>query len=77
MTMPLVSCICPTYNRPPSHKYLVEEAIESFLRQTYPNKEMVVVNDCPGQDLLCDAPDVRVVNVPERFPTIVGTTGGP
>jgi glycosyltransferase involved in cell wall biosynthesis len=70
MTMPLVSCICPTYNRPPSHKHLVEEAIESFLRQTYPNKELVVLNDCPGQDLLCDAPGVRVVNVPERFPTL-------
>ena len=29
-----------------------------------------MLNDCPGQDLLCDAPGVRVVNVPERFPTL-------
>jgi hypothetical protein len=68
--LPLVSCICPTYNRPPDHQYLIEEAIESFLRQTYPNKEMIVVNDCPDQELVCDAPGVRVVNVPKRFPTL-------
>ena len=37
MHMPLVSCICPTYNRPPEYQHLVEEAIESFLRQDYPN----------------------------------------
>src|SRR5215212_6246488 len=70
MSLPLVSCICPTYNRPPDHKHLVEEAIESFLRQTYPNKELIVLNDCPGQELSCDSPGVRVVNVPERFPTL-------
>jgi len=68
--LPLVSCICPTYNRPPSHQHLLEEAIESFLRQDYPNKELIVINDCPGQELVCDAPGVRVVNVPERFPTL-------
>lgn len=67
---PLVSCILPTYNRPPSHQHLVEEAIESFLRQDYPNKELIVVNDCPEQELVCDAPGVRVVNVPRRFRTL-------
>ena len=65
--LPLISCICPTYNRLPYHRHLIEEAIESFLRQTYPNKELIVVNDCPGQELVCEAPGVRVVNVPERF----------
>ena len=70
LEQPLVSCICSTYNRPPSHQFLVEEAIESFLRQTYPNKELIVLNDCPGQELICDAPNVRVVNVPTRFPTL-------
>jgi len=40
------------------------------LRQDYPNKELVVLNDCPGQELICDAPGVRVVNVAERFPSI-------
>ncbi len=67
---PLVSCICPTYNRPPSHQVLVEEAIESFLRQDYPHKELVVLNDCPEQELICDAPGVRVINHPVRFETL-------
>ena len=67
---PLVSCVCATYNRPPSHQHLLEEAIESFLRQDYPNKELIILNDCPGQELVCDAPGVRVLNVPERFPSL-------
>lgn len=67
---PLVSCICLTYNRPPDRQYLVEEAIESFLRQDYPNKELIVLNDCPGQELVCDAPGVRVINVSQRYPTL-------
>ena len=67
---PLVSCICPTFGRAPAYQHLLEEAIESFLRQTYPNKELVVLNDCPGQILVCDAPGVRVVNAPERFPSL-------
>jgi hypothetical protein len=67
---PLVSCICPTYNRPPSHQHLVEEAIESFLRQTYPNKELILLNDCGAQELVCDVPGVRVINVRDRFPSL-------
>jgi glycosyltransferase involved in cell wall biosynthesis len=68
--MPLVSCICPTYNRSPRYQHLLEEAIASFLRQDYPNKELIVLNDCPGQELICDEPGVRVVNVAERYPSI-------
>src|SRR5215217_6873557 len=69
-SLPLVSCICPTYNRSPRYQHLLEEAIESFLRQDYPNKELIVINDCFGQELICDEPGVRVVNVAERFPSI-------
>jgi glycosyltransferase involved in cell wall biosynthesis len=69
-SLPLVSCICPTYNRPPRYQHLLEEAIASFLRQDYPNKELIVLNDCPGQELICDEPGVRVVNVAERYPSI-------
>lgn len=68
--VPLASCICPTYNRPPRYQHLLEEAIASFLRQDYPNKELIVLNDCPGQELICDEPGVRVVNVAERYPSI-------
>jgi glycosyltransferase involved in cell wall biosynthesis len=65
-----VSCICPTYNRPPGSQWLLEEAIESFLRQDYAYKELLVLNDCPGQELICDAPDVFVINFPRRFRTL-------
>jgi len=68
--LPLVSCICMTYNRPPHHQYLIEEAVESFLRQTYPNKEMILINDCAEQEILCDASGVRVFNMAGRFPTL-------
>lgn len=64
--LPLVSCLCLTYRRPQRDQHLLEEAIESFLRQTYPNKELIVLNDCPGQILSCDAPGVRVYNAPNR-----------
>ncbi|MCC6944125.1 MAG: glycosyltransferase [Thermomicrobiales bacterium] len=67
---PLVSCVLPTYGRPPAHVHLVEEAIESFLRQDYPHKELIVLNDCPDQVLVCNAPGVRVVNLDQRFPSL-------
>jgi glycosyltransferase involved in cell wall biosynthesis len=38
---PLVSAIIPTYNR----AHIVGEAIESILAQTYPNVEVIVVDD--------------------------------
>jgi len=41
MKQPLVSCIIPCYNRP---RY-VRDAIDSALAQTYPNVEVVVVDD--------------------------------
>jgi len=68
--LPLISCVCMTYNRAPTHLHLLEETIESFLRQTYPNKELIILNDTPGQELVCDAPGVRIVNAPERFKTL-------
>ncbi len=65
-----VSCLCPTYNRAPHNLRLVEEAIESFLRQDYPNKELLVLNDTPGQTLCFDHPEVRMVNTPFRCSTL-------
>jgi glycosyltransferase involved in cell wall biosynthesis len=65
---PLVSCLCPTFGRP----WLLEEAIESFLRQDYPgDSEMIVLNDFVCQRLLYDSDSrVRVVNVEKRFGSI-------
>jgi len=67
---PLISCVLLTYNQAPEHQWLLEEAIESFLRQDYPHKELIVLNDCGEQELICDAPGVRVFNAPERFETL-------
>jgi glycosyltransferase involved in cell wall biosynthesis len=67
---PLVSCICLTYNRAPNHLHLLGEAVESFLRQDYPNKELIILNDTPGQHLECDEPGVIVINYSERFPAL-------
>lgn len=67
---PLVSCICPTYGRFPHHGHLLAEAVESFVRQDYSRKELVILNDAPGQEIVCDVPGVRVVNCDERFATL-------
>lgn len=39
--LPLVSCIMPTYNRP----QFIASAINQFLQQAYPNKELIIIDD--------------------------------
>jgi glycosyltransferase involved in cell wall biosynthesis len=58
--LPLVSCIMPTRDRRP----FVPLAIEYFLRQDYPNRELIVVDD--GRDRIADLlpADPRVRYVP-------------
>src|SRR5262249_33726324 len=53
---PLVSCIMPTHNR----RGFVPQAIRYFLRQDYPRKELIVVDD--GTDPIGDLipPDERL-----------------
>jgi len=64
---PAVSCMCPTYGR----VSLLEEAVESFLRQDYPSEiELLIVNDLPKQRLIFDHPQVRVFNRDKRFTTM-------
>lgn len=76
MSLPFVTCICPTYNRAPDHLWLLEEAVESFLRQDYPasRRELIVYNDCPEQTLTIDpyheSLGVRIINAKERCPTL-------
>lgn len=69
---PLVSCVCPTYNRAPEYLWLLGEAVESFVRQDYPleSRELLIVNDCAEQTLVCHTPGVRVVNLPARVPSL-------
>lgn len=62
-----VSCLCPTYGR----FHLLAEAVESFLRQDYAGpKELIILNDLARQRITFDHPEVRVINMPERFPNL-------
>lgn len=79
MSLPLVSCLMPTYNRAWKDPAMIGEAVYWFLAQTYEGpRELVILVDTPK-----DAPlevltpevvpaggpaEVRVVHVPERFP---------
>lgn len=66
-----VSCICPTFNRVGPQQYLLEEAVESFLRQVgWENRELIIWNDHPQQRVVFDHPMVKVVNEPTRCPTL-------
>ena len=64
--MKSVSCLCPTFAR----TALLEEAIESFLRQDYAGpSELIVLNDFDRQTLRFHHPRVRVVNT-SRYETL-------
>ena len=72
MDSPLVRCVMLTYGRymgegDKDHTILVEEALESFLKQDYPNKELIILNDTPGQTVHFDHPEVKVFNSKSRY----------
>jgi len=54
---PLVSCIMPTANR----EAFIPSAIENFLKQDYPNKELVIIDDGKKSiaKLIPDIPKIR------------------
>lgn len=62
---PLVSCIMPTYNR----RKFVPFAVRYFLRQQYPNKELVVVDDGtdPIEDLIPDGDHIRYIRLEKKI----------
>jgi cellulose synthase/poly-beta-1,6-N-acetylglucosamine synthase-like glycosyltransferase len=66
---PLVSCIMPTRNR----RIFVEQSIKYFLRQDYPRKELIVIDDGedPVADLIPAHGAVRYVHQRQRL--AVGT----
>ena len=55
--LPMVTCILPTYNR----RHYVSKAIEYFLRQDYPNKQLIIIDDGSDKvgDLVPDQPETR------------------
>jgi glycosyltransferase involved in cell wall biosynthesis len=67
ITLPKVSCVCPTFAR----AYLLEEAIESFHRQDYlGEKELIICNDFVDQELVYNHPEVKIINLSERAPNL-------
>jgi glycosyltransferase involved in cell wall biosynthesis len=63
----MISVLTITYKR----HHLLEEAIESFLRQqTAIDSEMVVINDNPEVDYIYEHKRVKIFNCKERFPSI-------
>jgi len=61
---PWVTCVLLYYGR----KVLAEEAIESFIYQTYPNKKLLIVNTHPDPVFFDREYDnIEVVNVPDSM----------
>jgi predicted O-methyltransferase YrrM len=58
---PLVSCILPTANR----RHLLPRAITYFMRQTYQNRELIILDDGtePVRDLLPCDPRIRYIHL--------------
>ena len=62
--LPLVSCIMPTFNR----RRFVPIALEHFVGQSYPHKELILVDDGtdPVADLAEGVPGVRYIHLGRR-----------
>jgi glycosyltransferase involved in cell wall biosynthesis len=62
--LPLISCIMPTYNR----RRFIPLALEGFLAQDYPHKELLVIDDGsdPVGDLVEGLPGVHYLRLPAR-----------
>lgn len=61
---PLISCIMPTRER----RKFIPAAIDCFLAQTYPNKELIIIDDGPDRvsDLIPPGGLIRYYHIQER-----------
>ena len=72
MKQPLVSCLCPTYGRPWAREF----AIDCFRGQTYPSKELIILDDSPREykgalRAECIAePRIVIRDTSERYPDL-------
>ena len=64
-TLPLISCIMPTFNR----RAFIPLALQHFLAQDYPNKELVIVDDGAETigDLVNAVTGVRYIRLNQRL----------
>lgn len=67
----MISFLMPVFNRPSQFPHLVNEAIYWYIRQDYPNKELIILSHAEGQTIKCNVPGVRVYN--EGFIESLGT----
>jgi len=67
MSDPLVSCVMPTWNR----RRFILAAVDCWLKQTYENRELVILDDGeePVEDLLPEDPMIRYVFENKRLCT--------
>jgi len=65
---PLISCLCPTQSEPS----ILKDAIECFNKQTYPNKELILVTDEKNphmeylKSVVCE--NIKLVHAPHKTP---------
>lgn len=63
----MITVLTLTYQR----SYILEEAIESFLCQNFDGeREMLIINDSSTVEYVFEHPNVRIINVKNRFKSI-------
>lgn len=66
--LPGVSLLCPTFNTKP---WLLNEAVFCFIAQDYKGPlELVILNDCKQQTIICNHPHIKVVNTDVRYSSL-------
>jgi len=63
--LPLATCLCMTYGRPT----LLGEAVKCFIDQDYSNKQLLILNDQVGVELVLEncPSNITLINYPARF----------